>query len=176
MNSINILRNLEATTKRTEKEQILTDALNSGHYDFFRGARLAYDPFTHFHIKKTNAVAGTPDQWLQVTDEDVFTPFQLFRNLLDRLSLREITGNEARDAVEAFALQCPPEIWDWFQRILLKDLKCGITSNTINKVIKKSGIPDFAKDELSIPAFECQLAKPGEPYLECGYLLRSIKS
>jgi DNA ligase-1 len=44
--------------------------------------------------------------------------------------------------------------WNQFyRRILIKDLRCGVSEKTVNKVAKK-----LKKPEYSVPVFECQLA------------------
>jgi DNA ligase-1 len=40
----------------------------------------------------------------------------------------------------------------WYRRILIKDLRCGVSEKTINKVVEKKW-PDYA-----VPVFSCQLA------------------
>jgi DNA ligase-1 len=47
------------------------------------------------------------------------------------------------------------EQWnDWYRRILIKDLRCGVSEKTVNKVLKKSAIAP-------VPVFECMLAHDG---------------
>jgi len=44
---------------------------------------------------------------------------------------------------------------DWYRRILIKDLRCGVSEKTVNKVLK-----DFSSIK-SVPVFECMLAHDG---------------
>lgn len=46
--TVEIVRALAATTKRTEKEQIVLDAWLSGERDFFVGCKMAYDQLLSF--------------------------------------------------------------------------------------------------------------------------------
>jgi DNA ligase-1 len=43
---------------------------------------------------------------------------------------------------------------DWYRRILIKDLRCGVSEKTVNKVLK-------GKTIASVPVFECMLAHDG---------------
>ena len=49
---------------------------------------------------------------------------------------------------------CDTDEWNnWYRRILIKDLKCGVSEKTINKVCKKNNATDYM-----IPVFSCMLA------------------
>jgi DNA ligase-1 len=46
-----------------------------------------------------------------------------------------------------------PEQWNgWYRRILIKDLRCGVSEKTINKVVEK------INERYTVPTFACQLA------------------
>lgn len=152
MNPHDIVHKLTETSGRIEKEQILFDAFMTGHREFFIAARLAYDPLITFGVKKVALIEDAGDE------EPSFT-FNDFLSLADRLYHRELTGHDARDAINGAALSCDAEMWNGFyRRILLKDLKAGVEDKTINKVLKKVG-DDAA--EFLIPIFGCQLAHDG---------------
>jgi DNA ligase-1 len=52
--------------------------------------------------------------------------------------------------------QATSEQWnDWYRRILIKDLRCGVSQKTINNVSKKMGL------KFSVPVFSCMLAHDG---------------
>mgnify|MGYP002737956144 CR=1 FL=1 len=75
-----------------------------------------------------------------------------FLELADALYRRKITGNEARDAVKlAMDVATKPQWNDFFRRILIKDLRCGVSEKTVNKILKKTDIAP-------VPVFECMLA------------------
>jgi DNA ligase-1 len=75
-----------------------------------------------------------------------------FWALLESLRTRSITGNAAREAVEAVSELFDDDEWNMVcRRVLIKDLRCGISEKTLNKVAGKS---DWA-----IPVFSCQLAQ-----------------
>ena len=73
-----------------------------------------------------------------------------FNCLCQRLINRELTGNHARDSIEQMMNDSTKDQWNnWYRRILIKDLRCGVSEKTVNNVVP----PLF-----SIPTFSCQLA------------------
>jgi DNA ligase-1 len=63
------------------------------------------------------------------------------------------------------------EQWNgWYRRILIKDLRCGVSEKTVNKVTKKL-------KQYQIPVFECQLAHDSANHEEkvCGKKLIEVK-
>ena len=86
-----------------------------------------------------------------------------FKKLANDLETRKLTGNMARDTLRSAADVADIKEWNGFyRRVLLKDLKCGITESTINKVLKAT--KDAAAEKYIIPVFSCQLAKNGEDH------------
>jgi DNA ligase-1 len=76
-----------------------------------------------------------------------------FNGVAQRLRNRDLTGNDARDAVDALMAQATQKEWNgWYRRILIKDMRAGFSDNTVNKVVEKKW-PQYA-----IPVFSCQLA------------------
>jgi len=139
-----IIRALETHNLRTNKEAIILAQAQAGNDEFFEGCRLALDSMITFGIKavseKTDQV-GTGLSW------------QGFRKLADALASRQLTGNEAQTAVAHARLKATQEQWNyWYRRILIKDLRCGVSEKTINKVVGKK----FKQYE--VPTFTCQLA------------------
>ena len=66
---------------------------------------------------------------------------------------RNVTGNTARDMIQQMMKSSTKAQWNgWYRRILIKDLRCGVSEKTVNKVVEKK-YADFA-----IPVFSCQLA------------------
>jgi len=66
---------------------------------------------------------------------------------------RQVTGNMARDMLNHMMLASTQEQWNgWYRRILIKDLRCGVSEKTINKVVERD-YPGY-----SVPVFGCQLA------------------
>lgn len=157
MRPADIIARLEATTKRTEKEAIVKAAWTAGCTEFFLGAKLAYDAMITYGVKKAPLIEGD--------DEAGFAPtltWDKFTDIAGKLQRRELTGNTARDVLRAAADASSVRDWNgWYRRILLKDLKCGITESTINKVLEAQG--EAARPYL-ITVFSCQLAKDGNDH------------
>ena len=156
MNPINIIKQLQQTSSRLEKESILREAWNNGCHEFFRGAVMAYDPLLTFGIKQVPSILEDGD------DETNFTWID-FYELASKLSSRELTGNAAINAIEEAAYKSDMDEWMlWYRPILLKDLRAGITSKTINKVLKSTN--DIVAEQFIIKLFECQLAEDYEKH------------
>jgi DNA ligase-1 len=137
---------LESHPSRLNKEAIiLAIAETSSHAnEFFEGCRLALDPMVTFGVKQV------PEK----KDEDgPGFSWDNFIVLASGLRNRNLTGHDARDAiVEAVKLSTKKEWNGWYRRILIKDLRCGTSEKTINKVVEKK----YAS--YAIPVFGCQLA------------------
>lgn len=139
-----VIKDLEIHNLRTNKEQIIEAEVKAGNTEFFAGAKLALDPMITFGVKQilTKEGAGRGLSWGN------------FTKLTDALSSRQLTGNDAITAVNQYRLQATKEQWnDWYRRILIKDLRCGVSEKTINKVVEKLNAKDYI-----IPVFTCQLA------------------
>lgn len=148
---VEVLQDLQKTTKRLEKEAIIEDAWKSGIIDFFVGAKLAYDPLVTFGVKKL------PER--QETPNPVTSNSEKFFDLCQKLQNREITGNTALESLQSFANKSSKDDWNmFFSKVLIKDLRCGVSSKTINKVLKKIAKTDPIAKEYLINIFECQLA------------------
>ena len=138
-----IVKELEGTNSRNEKESILENYMSQGLDEFFQGVRLALDSMVTYGIKQVPK---------STSDGDGIT-WNEFVELANKLSLRELTGNDAKDSVKSLSEKCKMDEWNYFyRRILTKDLKCGVSEKTVNKVAKK--YPQY-----SVPVFRCQLAK-----------------
>jgi DNA ligase-1 len=154
-NAADVVKALENTSGRLDKEQILRDAWTSGITEFFAGARLAYDAMTTFGVKKVPLIAEADAAGFVPTGKAAD-----FITLAQNLITRRLTGNAARDALSAAADTYAQSMWNTFyRRVILKDLKCGVTEGTINKVLAEMGKPAQAYE---IPVFSCQLAKNGD--------------
>jgi len=143
-----VIRSLEEHSSRLNKEAIIEAEAEVGNTELFEGFRLALDPMITFGVKKVPTHGGGEGQGL---------PWEAFKELCLGLSRRDFTGHAARDAIELALGASTKSQWnDWYRRILIKDLRCGVTETTINKVLKGrfSHIPN-------IPVFECMLAHDG---------------
>ena len=141
-----IIEKLEADNSRLAKESILLDAMNEGLDEFFDGVRMALDPLYTFGVKqvptKDTVISGQGCEW------------KIFLELAEKLNKRELTGHAARDAINLVMSSATAEQWNGFyRRILIKDLRCGVSEKTVNNVAKKNGF-----DKYKVPVFTCQLA------------------
>ncbi len=135
---------LEDHNSRLNKEGIIEDQANSGNDIFFEGCRLALDPMITFGLKQI------PEK----KDEDgPGLDWDSFALALTGFVTRNVTGNTARDMVATMMRAATKRQWNgWYRRILIKDLRCGVSEKTINKVVEKN----FSK--YIIPVFACQLS------------------
>jgi len=135
---------LESHPSRLNKEDIIKAIAQDGDNEFFEGCRLALDPMITFGLKQI------PEK----TDEDgPGLPWDSFTLALTGFITRNVTGNTARDMIQSMMKSATKKEWNgWYRRILIKDLRCGVSEKTINKVVEKK----YA--DYSIPIFGCQLA------------------
>jgi DNA ligase-1 len=141
-----IIQSLEADNSRLAKEEILKQAADAELTEFFDGVRMALDNLYTFGVKQVPVKDEEGGQGLAWTN---------FLELADGLYRRTLTGHAARDAVKLAMDVATKEQWnDWYRRILIKDLRCGVSEKTVNKVLKKSTIAP-------VPVFECMLAHDG---------------
>lgn len=139
-----IITELESDSSRLYKEAIIKRESLEDNDEFFNGARLALDPMITFGIKDipTKTTGGNGLSW------------NGFKQLTDALSSRQLTGNAATTAVTYARMTATEEQWNnWYRRILIKDLRCGVSEKTINKVVT-----DTDRMQYAIPVFTCQLA------------------
>ena len=139
-----VISSLEDHPSRLNKEAIILAQAEAGNSEFFEGARLALDPMITFGLKQI------PEK----KDEDgAGLPWDSFTLVLTGFVNRSLTGNLARDTVSKMMASATKAEWNgWYRRILIKDLRCGASEKTINKVVEKK----YAN--YAIPVFGCQLA------------------
>jgi len=139
-----VISALETHNLRTNKEQIIEAQVQAQNTEFFEGCRLALDAMVTFGVKAVSesTADGTGLSWTG------------FRQLADALANRQLTGNDAQTAIAHARMKATKEQWNlWYRRILIKDLRCGVSEKTINKVVEKLNAKDYI-----IPVFTCQLA------------------
>lgn len=157
MKPYEIIARLESTPGRLEKEQIIYEAWEAGCIEFFEGAKLAYDALITFGVKKVPIIEGDDDPNFEYS-----LTWSKFLDISTKLHIRKITGNTAKEVLRAAADSASTKEWNyWYRRILLKDLKCGITEVTINKVLESIGEQALT---YIIPVFSCQLAKNADDH------------
>ena len=136
----NIIAKLEADNSRLGKEAILKQAQEEGLPEFFEGLIMALDPLVTFGVKqvpvKDEVISAQGCEW------------KIFKELANKLIARELTGHAARDAINLVMSSATAEQWNgWYRRILIKDLRCGVSEKTVNKVAPGT-----------VPVFTCPLA------------------
>ena len=139
-----VIADLENHPSRINKEQIILVQAQAGNSEFFEGCRLALDSMITFGLKQI------PEK----KDEDgPGLPWDSFTLAVTGFTTRNVTGNTARDMIQAMMKSATKQEWNgWYRRILIKDLRCGVSEKTINKVVEKTWT------EYAIPVFSCQLA------------------
>jgi len=133
-----IIQELESDNSRLKKEAIIRRESDAENIRFFNGVGAALDGFRTFGVQKvpTSKKDGTG-----ITQTE-------FDDVLRRLEDRTLTGNEMRDTIQDLCDRSNMEQWnDWYRRILIKDLRCGVTHKTVNK-----------HSTMKVPVFECMLA------------------
>lgn len=146
------IQKLSESDSRLHKEDVILQALTAAKLGndissrFLRGLKVCYDPFVTFGVRKIPDTVG-------ITGAE--NPVDDFDQLLVNLSARLLTGHDARDAIQGLAERFDSDEWNYFYApILRRDMRCGISATTINKIVKKT--------VYEIPIFSCQLASNSE--------------
>lgn len=154
MNALDLLSGIEKTSSRKEKEELLaaadewTKTLLQWALDPYRTYGLQNIPAPALRDPELEAISAQVRAGLQV-DEALFQVHTTqLGMILEELQRRNLVGNEAREVVGQFLKELPYQTARWFHRIIIKDLSCGITDKTVNKVF-----PGL------IPSFSVQLAE-----------------
>ena len=135
-----IIAQLEADNSKLAKQAILKTAHEEGLPEFFEGLCMALDTLVTFGVKQV------PERSDVLTGQGL--SWSVFKELADKLANRELTGHAARDAIELAMSVATTEQWNgWYRRILIKDLRCGVSEKTVNKVVPGC-----------VPVFTCALA------------------
>ena len=139
-----IIQELETDNSRLFKESIVEKNLNN--QIFQEGLAMCLDSLVTFGVKqvpKSNA-DGEGLKW------------DHFKKAANLLIEREKTGHAARDLIIDLVSSSKKDQWnDWYRRILIKDLRCGVSEKTVNNVAKKMNL------KYRVPVFSCMLAHDG---------------
>jgi len=136
---LQILNELESNNSRNFKIEFL-----SKHKDnelLKEVCRLANDPFTQFYVRKI-------PEYVPLYDEPIATLKQAVDSL-SILSSRTLTGNSAIAQLTLTLSAISADDAKVIERIIGKDLKCGVSTSTVNKVWKNL-----------IPEYPCMLCSP----------------
>ena len=139
-----IIQELESDNSRLFKESVIAREMQAGNDEFFLGVSIALNKLHVFNIQKVDTLSKDGPG----LDHETFWDLQI------GLNTRLFTGNEARDLVNEKMRMATCKQWnDWYRRILIKDLRCGVSEKTINNVAKK-----LKMDKYVIPTFDVMLA------------------
>lgn len=125
--TIDILEELESNNSRIFKEELLETHHNN---ELLRRVfTVVGDPYVNFYVAKFKS----PKVRQHHKSDDAVV--ESFLELLEKeLATRNITGNDAKKAVEQFFLTLDERQAKWCTRILLKNLRCGVQETTVNKI------------------------------------------
>jgi DNA ligase-1 len=133
-----IIQELESDNSRLKKEAIIRRESDAENIRFFNGVGACLDGFRTFGIQK---VPTSKKDGPGITQTE-------FDDVLKQMEERQLTGDSMRGMVQDLCDRSKMEEWnDWYRRILIKDLRCGVTHKTINK-----------HSTMKVPVFECMLA------------------
>ena len=139
-----IITELESNNSRLFKESIIEKNINNK--VFQDGIKMCLDPLVTFGVKQVpeNINSGDGLDW------------NIFKKAANQLKERKKTGHAARDLIIELIEQSTKVQWnDWYRRILIKDLRCGVSEKTVNNVAKKMNL------QFRVPVFSCMLAHDG---------------
>lgn len=132
---LNVINKVKNTTKSTEKIKILKQVIGHRYEnDFLRIVVATYNPYINFYIK------GAEMPLFGAGTDDICDPHSL--ELLRKLSTREISGNNAKRAVDNLMVMLSHESRILLNLILDKSFGAGMSEKTINKVWPCK-IPEF---------------------------------
>ena len=130
------IRDLESSDSRIHKEKVIEKAymaakLGSANAQcFLFNCYQAYNPFYIYNVKQVPETEGL---------ENMPNPWPRFWALLEALRTRSITGGMAKNTIHTISQQFDSEEWNGLcRRVIIKDLRCGISEKTLNKVLKNS--------------------------------------
>ena len=148
------IRDLESSDSRIHKETVIEKALMASKLGsanaqcFLFNCYQAYNPYYVFGVKKVPETKGL---------EHKPNPWPKFWAMLEGLRLRTLTGHNAKTVIELMSEQFDSTEWNNLcRRVIIKDLRCGISEKTLNKVLGNT--------EWKIPVFTCQLATDSEKH------------
>lgn len=138
MESYKVIQELESDNSRKFKESVIARESTAKNTELFEGIAMALDKLRTFGLK-------------QVPESQQDGPglhWDTFLETTTQLENRTLTGNAARDKVDYLMALATQAEWNhWYRRILIKDLRCGVTDKTVNKF-----------SDYPVPVFECMLA------------------
>ena len=138
MSVLSILKRLEATASRLEKEAILEK--HESNETLKEAFRLALDPSINFYIKKIPDVSENDQKISLATALD---------DIVKDIASRKVTGSLAKECVSVLLGSLSSDDREVLKLVIGRNLKCGVSDATVEKIW-----PDL---RLSYP---CQLVSP----------------
>ncbi len=140
MSIFKIISELAAISSRNEKESILKkESSNKLLQEVFKAA---YDPTINYYVKKIPEYAAGKSLPPLILKDAL--------KCLDDLSQRKVTGNAAFHTLGWILQNCSIEDAKVIELIIKRDLRCGVTETTINKIWKNL-IPEYPYMRCSLP-------------------------
>ena len=139
-----IIQKLESDNSRLFKVGVIQENIHD--LDFQEGLSMCLDALVTFGVKQVP----------KSNEDGKGLNWKTFKNAAFDLVERNKTGHAARDEILDLMSQATIEEWnDWYRRILIKDLRCGVSQKTVNNVAKKMDIT------FRVPVFACMLSHDG---------------
>jgi len=128
-----ILTDLESDNSRLFKENVLT--VNKDNEQLKRVLKAALDPYTQYYQRKIPKYSRKEDQPTKSLDWAL--------DGLKTLTSREYTGNAAIEQLQKILSVLTEENAEVIKRVVTKDLKCGVSIATVNKIFGKKFIETY---------------------------------
>lgn len=133
--AIEIFNQIKNTSGRLDKEQILRDNENNKEFKYY--LKFLLDPFVITGIGKKKL-----KKFMNMTTRTV-TTFENFTEVTEYIQENNTGVDSVVDKVAVFIKLQPEHTRGFYEGIVRKDLKIGITSNTVNKIYGKGYINQF---------------------------------
>ena len=132
------IRDLESSDSRIHKEKVIEKALMAAKLGsanaqcFLFNCYQAYNPYYVFGVKQVPETEGL---------DHMPNPWPMFWALCEGLRTRSLTGHAARDRIHDVSQMFDSDEWNNLaRRVLIKDLRCGISEKTLNKEIGRAHV------------------------------------
>lgn len=135
--AINTIKKLSSTSSSNEKQEILKSTVSHPSVELLKKVfDFAYNPKIRFYLKPFDKEDMDEEKFaiLHLTAQNNPTDLTMFQ-VLEKFATREATGDQARILYLSLKNQIQSsDEWELFNNILEKDLKCGVSTTTINKI------------------------------------------